>query len=136
MNETFVYLSEQWRDEAERRLQETLTPDDTKNASISMTNCSLNCPDGSNRFVHYSFVDGKLETMAVGEGDEGPESDITITADYSVFVKIVRKELSGQMAMMTGKLKLKGNMAKVMKYAPLSQLISDIVATIPTDYQC
>ncbi len=44
-----------------------------------------------------------------------PSPDISITMKDADFVNFVNKKLSGQMAFMTGKLKVKGNMQLAMK---------------------
>ena len=44
-----------------------------------------------------------------------PTPDISITMKDADFVNFINKKLSGQMAFMTGKLKVKGNMQLAMK---------------------
>ena len=44
-----------------------------------------------------------------------PTPDISITMKEGDFVNFINKKLSGQMAFMTGKLKVKGNMQLAMK---------------------
>ncbi len=133
MPETLVYLSDQWREEAEKRLAEELTPDVTNNASISMANCYCNCPDGNDKYVYFSLSDGKLDAFRIGTG-EVPEADLSVIADYWVHIQMAKQELSAQSAMMSGKLKLKGNMMKAMKYAPLSDRVTKVFSSIPTEY--
>ena len=133
MSDGLVYLSEQWREEAGKRLAQ-LSLEETEGASVSMTSVYKNCPDGSDRYTHTQFLDGRLQVFDSGNG-EGPDSDLCVTADYSVFVQMAKGELSGQMAMMTGKLKVKGNMMRLMKYAPLSERVSKTISCIPTVYE-
>ncbi len=55
--------------------------------------------------------DGSIE---VGEG-EAAKADITLTVEAQDWVDIVNGKLNGQMAFLTGKLKIQGDMSLAMK---------------------
>jgi len=133
MAENVKYLSPQWRDEAERRLKSELPPERMNFATSSMSNIYKNCPDGSEKYLYFKFVDGKFAEMLIGEG-ESPKPEFAITGDYETFAKITRGELNAQKALMTLKLKLKGNMVKALRLASLADRLNKVLATIPTDY--
>lgn len=133
MSEKVKYLSSEWCEEAERRLKNELTPEKMNNITSSMTNAYCNCPWEKDTYLHISFINGNLDKCIVGNG-ELPEAEFTITGDYSVFAQISRAELSSQLALMTGKLKLRGNMIKALKLAAISDRINKIFSTIPTEY--
>ncbi len=133
MTDQFVYLSPEWGAEVEKRLRAELTPEKMNNLSSSMTNRYANCKGGQNQFFYVAFVDGAVSAVDVGVGD-GPEAEFIIHGDYEVFAQISQAKLGAQRALMTGQLKLKGNMVKALKLASLVDRINKIVATVPTEF--
>ena len=127
------YLSEDWRKEVEARLSAQLTPEKMNNLTSSMNNLYFNCPDGKSHYFYVGFVDGKVDSVQVGEG-EGPKAEFVISGEYETFAKISRAELGAQKALMGGLLKLKGNMVKALKLASLVDRLNKIIATIETEY--
>jgi putative sterol carrier protein len=51
-----------------------------------------------------------------------------------VFAKMSMGELGAQAALMSGKLKLKGNMVKALKLSSLADRLNRVIATIPTQF--
>ena len=133
MTDNVKYLSQQWRDEAERRLKAELPPERMNFVTSSMSNIYQNCPDGKERYLYFKFVDGKFEELLIGEG-ESPKPEFAVSGDYETFAKITRGELGAQKALMTMKLKLKGNMVKALRLASLADRLNKVLATIPTTY--
>jgi putative sterol carrier protein len=129
----FPYLTEEWRAEAERRLKAELTPERMNHITSSMSNVYLDCPGGGTKFLLFRFVDGSLEEIALGTG-EPPEAEFLITGTYEVFARISRAELGAQKALMTGQLKLKGNMIKALKLAAIADRLNKVLAGIPAVY--
>lgn len=133
MASTMTYLSNEWRDEAEKRIRADLSPERMNKITSSMSNIYKNCPDGKERYLFFNFKDGELVDLSVGEG-EPPEAEYRITGDYDTFAQISRAELSSQKALMTGKLKLKGNMVKALKLASVADRLNRVISTIPAEY--
>lgn len=133
MTESIVYLSDQWRDEAEKRLKAGLSPEKMNNITSSMSNIYTGCPGGCDRYLFIKFKDGALDQISVGEG-EPPKAEFRITGSYEIFSRISRAELGAQKALMTGKLKLRGNMVKALKLASIADRVNKIFATIPAKY--
>jgi putative sterol carrier protein len=127
------YLSNEWHALAEQALREQITPDKMKNISTSMSNIYKNCPGGRDRFLFVSLEKGVVADFQVGEG-EPPKAEFRITGDYDVFCRITRAELGAHTALMTGKLKLKGNMVKALKLASLADRINKVFSTLPAVY--
>ena len=133
MASTMTYLSNEWRDEAEKRIRADLSPERMNKITSSMSNIYKNCPDGKERYLFFNFKDGELVDLLVGEG-EAPKAEYRITGDYDIFAQISRAELSSQKALMTGKLKLKGNMVKALKLASVADRLNRVISTIPAEY--
>ena len=127
------YLDRAWRDEAEKRLKEELLPEKMNGITTSMANLYSGCPGGRDKWLFVSCVDGKVERFETGEGD-APEAEFRIFGNYDTFAAISRAELGSQRALMTGKLKMKGNMAKALRLAPLADRINKVLASIPAEY--
>ncbi len=129
----FTYLTEEWRAEAERRLRAELTPERMNHITSSMSNVYLDCPGGGAKYLLFRFADGALTELALGAG-EPPEAEFHITGTYDVFARISRAELGAQKALMTGQLKLKGNMIKALKLAAIADRLNKVLAAIPAAY--
>ncbi len=127
------YLSPQWKEEVEARLKEELSPERMNYTTSSMSNIYLNCPDGKERFMFFRYVKGELEQFSVGEG-EPPEAEFKITGDYATFARISQGKLGSQLALMSGKLKLKGNMVKALKLAAIADRLNKVLARVDAEY--
>lgn len=133
MSEKLTYLSPEWAAEALERLKKELPVEKMNNISTSMSNIFRNCPDGQEHFLYIQAVDGVVARVEVGIG-EPPKAEFIITGDYEVFARISRAEISSQRALMTGKLKVRGNMAKALKLASVADRMNKVLSQIPATY--
>ena len=131
--EKFKYITPEWAEEAQRRLEAELSPDKMKHVTSSMLTIYKNCPDGVERALYYKFVDGVIDDISIQEG-EFSEAEFSIMGDYETFVKISRAEMGARSALMGGKLRLKGNMVKALSLASIVDRMNRVLATIPTEY--
>jgi putative sterol carrier protein len=133
MTKQIRYLTSGWRDEAEKRLKSELSPERMNFITSSMSNIYLDCPDGKNKYLYFRFENGSFAELILGEG-EPPDAEFRITGLYETFAQISRAELGSQKALMTGKLKLKGNMIKALKLASIADRLNKVLSTIPAVY--
>lgn len=133
MIKRFKYLTPEWAQEVQRRLQAELTPDKMKHLTSSMLTVYTNCPDGKRRGVFYRMVDGVVVELSV-RGGELPAAEFTITGDYETFARISRAEIGSRSALMSGKLKLRGNMVKALSLAAVVDRLNKIMSTVPTEF--
>jgi len=127
------YLSPEWCVEAASRLRASLTPEQMKHVTASMLTVYHNCPDGKDRALHYKFVDGALVELSIQEGTPSP-AEFVISGDYDTFARISRAELGSRAALMSGKLRLQGNMVKALSLASIVDRLNRVLATIPTEF--
>jgi len=102
----------------------------------AMTNVELGlqfvvtgAPDGD---VHYylKVADGTA-TMALGEL---PDADASVTSDYETAAALSKGDLNVQMAFMTGKIKVGGNMAKIMMNQGLINAFASVQSQLDVEY--
>jgi putative sterol carrier protein len=79
------------------------------NVALDLQFVVTDAPEGE--VPYYLNVADGAGTMARGQLDE---PDVTVTTNYETMEAISKGELNTQMAFMTGKLKVGGNMAKLM----------------------
>lgn len=127
------YLSPEWKEAVEALLKQELSVERMNRITSSMSNIYQNCPDGKEHYMFFKYVNGNLDQFLVGEG-EPPEAEFKISGDYETFAKISRAEMNAQVGLMSGKLKLKGNMVKALKLASIADRINKVIAKVDTEY--
>ncbi|MGD0821980.1 MAG: SCP2 sterol-binding domain-containing protein [Desulfomonilia bacterium] len=133
MENKVTYLSSQWRDEVEKRLNTEITPEKMKHLTSSVAYVYLDCPGGKDKFLYFKMDNGKFTKVLVGDS-EPPEADFRVTGPYDLFANLTQGKISSQRALMSGKLKLKGSMVKALKLASLADRINKVLGSIPTQY--
>jgi putative sterol carrier protein len=127
------YLSPEWTAEAQQRLRSQLDPETMKHLTSSMLTVYHQCPDGQDRALYYNIEDGIFTDISV-RGEPFPEAEFIISGDYETFAKISRAELGSRSALMTGKLRLTGNMVKALSLASIVDRFNKVLSEIPCEY--
>ena len=133
MADTFPYLTEQWRAEAQRRFETQITPKDMKKASVHLVLEFRNTPDSQNKYVSVLYKKGELQEFALGT-DPAPEGTFNIVGNYDIFVQMNKNQLDPKAAVLTGKVKLKGSKIKALQMVGLTKQFMEILSAIPTEY--
>ena len=107
------WLSQEWLDE-QRRLAEDQP--ERPGATARMQYVIKGGPDGD---VPYYWVleDGKLQEAKLGSIDD---AELTLTLNWADAEMVQRGQLDEQAAFMQGKVKVDGNMAKLMALLPIT----------------
>jgi putative sterol carrier protein len=124
------FLSDEWLSEVESRLNGSdAFQAAAKGQGARIQQKISGAPDGD---VAYGFVlDGGKVQMTRGDID-GAEA--TVTQDYPTAVAIGKQELSGQQAFMQGKLKVSGNLMKIMQIQGALAAMPQALEGLDVDY--
>jgi putative sterol carrier protein len=125
------FLTEEWMS----AVQGALNGDEAFKEAISNVDLSLQfkvteVPGEDDVDYSLSFENGQ----AAVSGGELDGADATITNDYETAIGISKGDLNTQMAFMTGKLKVAGNMGKVMMNQGAINKITDALAGLDIEY--
>ena len=114
----------------------TAALNDDAGFTAAMTNVDLglqfnvtDAPDGE--IDYYLTVGDGVAVLALGTLEE---ADASVSSDYETSAAISKGELNVRMAFMTGKIKVGGNMAKVMMYQGLINEFARVSSTLDLDY--
>ena len=107
------YLTQEWLDEARELAKDQ---PERPGASTSIQYVVTGGPDGDIKY-YWVLENGKLLESQLGEI---ADPEITMTSTYEDSVKIQQGELDPNAAFMQGRMKVTGNMGKLMSLMPLT----------------
>jgi putative sterol carrier protein len=125
------FLTAEWLSE----LTETVNAHEGFKTAIADTELKLqfevpDAPEGTEGRYYMAIVDGEAEAAA---GDT-EDPDATISNDYETATAISKGDLNTQMAFMTGKMKVSGNMAKLMMNQAMLTQFADAASALDIEY--
>jgi putative sterol carrier protein len=99
------------------------------NVDLSVQFDVSGAPEGGVTY-YLKVADGTAET------ELGPlaDADVTVSSDYETSQAISRGELNVQMAFMTGKIKVGGNMAKIMMHQGVLNEYARVLSGLDIEY--
>jgi putative sterol carrier protein len=124
------FLSEEWAAEVTTALNNHQGfKNAIGNADLTIQFNTTETPDGE--VDYYLQAGGGTAKMAIGtlEG-----ADVTVKQSYDTATAISTGELNTQTAFMTGKLKVSGNLAKLMMHQSAIQQWSSAVSQLDVEY--
>src|SRR3954468_9900137 len=107
------WLTQEWLDET-RKMGESQP--ERPGATARMQYVITGGPDGDVRY-YWVLEDGHLRENRLGTIDD---AEVTLTQSYDDAKRVQQGELDEQAAFMQGKVKVEGNMAKLMALLPIT----------------
>jgi alkyl sulfatase BDS1-like metallo-beta-lactamase superfamily hydrolase len=107
------WLSQEWLDESKKLAE---GQPERPGASARMQYVVTGGPDGDIKY-YWVLENGQLQESQLGEM---PDPEVTLTQSYEDAKKIQLGELDANAAFMQGRVKVTGNMAKLMALLPLT----------------
>jgi putative sterol carrier protein len=124
------FLSQEWADEVLSALNAS---DDVKSATKGVQLCIqqvvTGAPDGDTSYW-TKFDDGSVS----GSVGDASDADVTITQEYETAVAMAKGELNAQAAFMQGKLKVTGNMGKLLQHQGAMQSLGPVLSSVSAEY--
>jgi putative sterol carrier protein len=124
------FLTEEW---AQAMTQALNSSDEFKNAAsgqeTKLQQVVTDAPDGETKY--YFVLEGGSADVSLGELSD---ADATITQNYETAAAINKTELNAQQAFMQGKLKISGNMMKLMQLQGVFNAMPKAVNDVDVEY--
>lgn len=122
-------------DEWAKQMTETMQSNDAvanaaKGQSVAVQIVTTETPEGGENKFYFKIAEGVPE---IGMGEiENPEA--TITQTYETAKAIDKRELNTQAAFMQGKLKINGNIMKLMQLQGFLQAVGTATESLEREY--
>jgi putative sterol carrier protein len=121
------FLTDEWATATTEALAQN---DAFKQAATDVKlNNVVTTPEGEKKY--YFKVEGGQAEVALGEL---PDAEATLTQDYDTAAAIAKQELNGTAAYMSGKLKISGDLMKLMQAQGMFNAVPEAVKGIDIEY--
>jgi putative sterol carrier protein len=117
------YLTPEWLDAAQRAVAaDTRLADVTKNVELTVQQVVTNGPDGD--AAYRVVIDNGHVSVEGGEAD----ATITFVQDWDTAAAINRGDLSAQGAFMTGRIRVRGDLPRLVELGEVFGGVDDVFA--------
>ena len=84
--------------------------------------------------VVMDLFDGAARDITVGTAADAQKCEFVITASYTRWKQVAKKELDPVKAMLQGKLKLKGDLPTIVRYTKATQEVVECSTRVPVEW--
>jgi putative sterol carrier protein len=123
------FLSEEWATEVTKALNEDEGFKKAAGSQSAQLQQVVNTPEGEKKY-YFKLDNGQAE-VNTGELDN---ADATITQDYETAVALSKNELTGTAAYMSGKIKVSGDLMKLMQLQGIFNTLPNAVSGVDVEY--
>jgi putative sterol carrier protein len=123
------FLSDEWASEVTKALNGNEAFQKAAGSQTARLQQVVTTPEGEKKYF-FRLENGQAE-VGLGEIDN-PEA--TVSQDYDTAVALAKNELTGTAAYMSGKLKLQGDLMKMMQLQGLFNTLPQAVQSIDVEY--
>jgi len=86
-------------------------------------------------YLFLGLFHGKSTGAAIVESEDERDAEFVIRAPYGVWRKVIKGELDPIRGMMARRLKLSGDLMKIMRYPKAAQELVSCCSEVPTDWE-
>jgi putative sterol carrier protein len=123
------FLSEEWAEEVTKAINSNEAFQQAAGSQAAKVQQIVATPEGEKRYF-FSLEGGRAQ-VSVGE-IEGP--DATISQDYETAMALAKSELSGTAAFMSGKVRVSGDLMKLMAMQGVFSTLPKAISGIDVEY--
>jgi putative sterol carrier protein len=126
------FLTDEWTS----AVQDALNSSDSFKSAAGSQSATIQqiitgAPDGDEKRYWFKLADGQA---SLGMGEVGEPADATITQDYATAVALSKNELTGTAAYMSGKLRVAGDLMKLMQMQGVLGQLPTALKDVEVDY--
>ncbi len=136
MSEAFTVFTPPWIDAYRAQVQQS--PSYRKAAAtwegditlVIQADASQSIP--SDLYVYMDLWHGDCRDLRLVDAEAGGKAKFVITGKYARWKQVIQGELEPIKALMQGKLRLKGNLAYIVRYVAAAQELVSCTSKVPT----
>jgi putative sterol carrier protein len=123
------FLSEEWAEEITKAINSNEAFQQAAGNQAAKIQNVVTTPEGEKKY--FFTLEGGQAQLTVGEM-EAP--DATISQDYDTAVALSKSELSGTAAFMSGKIRVSGDLMKLMQMQGVFSTLPQAISTVDVEY--
>jgi hypothetical protein len=112
--------------------------------TVKFQNLLMDCPGDVDRLVDWGLTEGKVTSVKLQESPAPsawrtaplrPDYFLRTIGKYETYVKLNKEEITPGQGQETGAFRIMGNLSKIMAKIATFTAFTDLIATIPVEYE-